>query len=72
MGSFESGAVIMFGNGLQDYSAGSGLADYMGCGCASPPADSTAGGFDLASIPLWAWIALGAGAFLLMSKKQGR
>jgi MYXO-CTERM domain-containing protein len=47
------------------------LNDLGCCGCQSAPATTPAPSeFDFHSIPLWVWIAAGAGAFLLLSKKQ--
>lgn len=47
---------------------------YMGdlgcCGCQSATPMQGPSGFDFASIPMWAWIAAGVGAFFLLSKKQ--
>ena len=47
------------------------LNDLGCCGCQSgTKADETGGGFDLSSIPTWAWIAAAVvGGFLILKKK---
>ncbi len=48
------------------------LGDLGACGCQVGATADAGSGFDLSSIPLWAWIAAGAAVFLMMTKKQGR
>jgi hypothetical protein len=46
------------------------LGDLGCCGCQGSAPATTGSGFDLSSIPTWAWwVAAGVGAFMLLKKK---